>query len=82
MVDQIVGRIRRDTSEKIPEIEKLKEDVSNFFKIPPFNVLSCVNYISEDLRTFEIDRLSYKIIDRAVTISKDFFEREKRNNKK
>ena len=46
--------------------------MSDKLGIPRYHVLHCVNYVDNAKRDFEIDRLTYKILDRALGFASDF----------
>ena len=40
--------------------------------VAPMNIMHCVNYTAEEGKTFDIDRVTFSIIERAIHHAEDF----------
>jgi len=78
--DTVEKDIRSHPNRVSMEITKIKQQVADAFKIPPMMIFPCVPYLVEGQRSFEIDRLTYKILQIAFNnaLSKRMFDATKK----
>lgn len=54
---------------KAPEVQNAIQRAANFFNLAPNRVFPLVNYYHEDAKSFEIDRIIYRIVETARNIA-------------
>lgn len=70
LVDQVCKAVRENPLGNHKEVDDLKEKTSTLLKIPPMNITYAVNYMTSDKKDFEIDRGTFKILQKAVNFAK------------
>jgi len=65
-VDEIIPQVRINPLGNYPQLNSKKEKLAKLLDIPIRNIFYCVNYISEDKKSFELDKNTYKILERIV----------------
>jgi E3 ubiquitin-protein ligase BRE1 len=65
-VDLVNRSIRTGASTSYPDLEQLRQKAANILNIETNKVLLNVNYIDEEKRSFAIDRITFKILQRAL----------------
>jgi len=65
-VDEINAEVRKNPVGKYPDIEQRCDAAAREFNIINRNVLCNVNYVKEDKKVFEIDKMTYKIVERVL----------------
>jgi hypothetical protein len=71
-VDEVNGEVRRQPLGKYQDLEELKVQASRLLNIPPLHIFYNVNYMAEHQKSFEIDRMSYLILEEAIRRAKNF----------
>jgi len=78
--DTVDKEVRSNPNRFSLEIEKIKQQVAEAFSVPPMMIFPCVPYRVEEKRSFEIDKLAYKILQIALNnaASKRMFDATKK----
>jgi len=69
-VDEASKTVRDNPLGTHKEVEDLREKAHQLLKIPPMNITYCVNYTVQDVKNFEIDRGTFRILQKAVNFAK------------
>jgi len=73
-VDEVNKNVRSTPNGNFSDLKDLTEKASKIFNIGTNRVFYNINYISEQQRTFEIDRMTYKILERVVENAEGFIK--------
>jgi len=77
LVDQVCKTVRENPLGVHREVEELREKTQQLLKIPLMNITYAVNYTNQDAKNFEIDRGTFRILQKAVNFAKVRTEYEK-----
>jgi len=70
--DEVEEEIRREPNKSFPTISKHYERLSSLFSIPVENIMHNINYTAETSKSFEIDRMTFRILSRSVEAAKEY----------
>jgi len=65
-VDELIAEVRSNPLGNYPQLTAAKQKLAILLNIPLRNIFYCINYTTEDTRSFEIDRNTFKILERVL----------------
>lgn len=68
-VDEVNNRVRSAPNIKYPDLEQHRQRAAKLFGVSISNVLYGINYFSKSRRNFEIDRLNYITLEKALVLA-------------
>jgi len=71
LVDQVQVEFRKNPEQSYPKLEAFRTSVHQATGIPLYDIFCLANYKDENKRSFELERIAFKVLNRAMINAKE-----------